>query len=92
MNKSELIEVVAGFEDVASKASAGRIVNALVDSLVDAVASGTDVSIAGLGTFHVVAREAREGRNPQNGETIQIPAKNAPKFRASSRLKAAVNA
>lgn len=92
MNKSDLIDFVATNEDVTSKASAKRIVDALVDKIVESIGSGSDLSIAGLGTFYVVAREAREGRNPQTGEPLSIPAKKVPKFRASSKLKEAVNA
>lgn len=92
MNKSGLIEHVATLDDVASKAAAGRIVDALFDQVASTLASGGEVAIAGIGTFHVVAREAREGRNPQTGEALQIPAKNVPKFRAGKKLKDAVNA
>lgn len=91
MNKSDIIEFTANLEDVASKASAKRIIDAVIDHLVEGIATGSDVAISGLGTFHVVAREAREGRNPQTGEALQIPAKNVPKFRAGAKLKAAVN-
>ena len=90
MNKSDLIEFVATLEDVASKAAAKRIVDAITDSMIESIASG-ELAIAGLGTFHVVAREARVGRNPQTGDAIDIPAKNVPKFRASKKLKEAVN-
>ena len=92
MNKSNLIEFVATMEDVQSKAAAKRIIDATVEKIVEAIASDEDLSIAGLGTFYVVARDAREGRNPQTGEALMIPAKNVPKFRAGSKLKAAVNA
>ena len=92
MNKSNLIEHIATLEDVASKAAAGRIVDALFDKVVTTLAAGEEVSVAGVGTFRVVERSAREGRNPQTGETIQIPAKRAPKFSAGKKLKDAVNA
>ena len=92
MNKSDLIESVATLDDVESKASAKRIVDFVIESLVKGIASGDPVTIAGLGTFHVVAREARTGRNPQTGDAITIPAKNVPKFRAGSKLKEVVNA
>lgn len=92
MNKSNLIEFVSELNDVESKAAAKRIVDALVENIIESVSSGEDLAISGLGTFYVSAREAREGRNPQTGESIQIPAKNVPKFRAGSKLKAAVNA
>lgn len=92
MNKSDLIDFIAELEDVASKASAKRILDAVLDKLVAEIATGEAVALSGLGTFHVVAREAREGRNPQTGAAIQIPAKNVPKFRAGTKLKEAVNA
>lgn len=91
-NKSDLIEFVATQEDVTSKASAKRIVDALLDKVIELVAEGNDLSIAGLGTFHVVSREERTGRNPQTGDALLIPAKKVPKFRAGSKLKEAVNA
>ena len=92
MNKSGLIEKIAILEDVASKAAAGRIVDALFEAISTTLAAGEEVAIAGIGTFHVVDRNAREGRNPQTGETIQIPAKRVAKFRAGKKLKDAVNA
>lgn len=92
MNKSDLIEYVSTLDDVQSKAAAKRVVDLAVDKIVEAIASGEALSIAGLGTFYVVARESREGRNPQTGEALTIPAKSVPKFRAGSKLKAAVNA
>ena len=92
MNKSDLIEFVATSDDIQSKAAAKRVVDATVDKIVEAIASGEDLSIAGLGTFYVVDREAREGRNPQTGAALTIPAKSVPKFRAGSKLKTAVNA
>ena len=91
-NKSDLIEFVSTQEDVASKAAAKRIVDALVEHMVSEIAKGEDLSIAGLGTFYVVAREAREGRNPQTGAALAIPAKKVPKFRAGSKLKADTDA
>lgn len=91
-NKSDLIELVSELEDVQSKASAKRIVDAVIEGSIELIAKGEDLSIAGLGTFYTVARGEREGRNPQTGEALTIPAKNVPKFRASSKLKAAVNA
>ena len=91
-NKSDLIEFVSNQVDVPSKAAAKRIVDALVDHVVAEIATGHDLSVSGLGTFYTVEREAREGRNPQTGEALSIPAKTVPKFRAGSKLKSAVNA
>lgn len=92
MNKTNLIEQIATLNDVASKAAAGRIVDSVFDQITSALVSGEEVAIAGFGAFHVVARKEREGRNPQNGEALTIPAKNVPKFRAGKKFKDAVNA
>lgn len=92
MNKSDIIEHVAEIDGVASKAQAKRIVDSIIDKIVTGIVSDTGVAISGLGTFHTVQREAREGRNPQTNEAIQIPAKKVPKFRASQKLRDAVAA
>ena len=63
------------------------MVNAILDSLV----AGEAVRVSGLGTFDVAARPAREGRNPQNGETIKITASKAVRFRAGKAVKDALN-
>jgi len=49
------------------------------------------VTLVGFGTFSVTKREARQGRNPQNGDTIKIPAKNAARFKAGSKLAETLN-
>jgi DNA-binding protein HU-beta len=91
MNKTALIELIAEHQDVGSKAAAKRILDATFDALGEAIVNG-GASISGIGTFHVVDRDARTGRNPQTGAEIQIPAKRVPKFRPSTKLKEAVNA
>ncbi len=90
MNKGDLIEAVAEQAGL-SKADAGRAVDALVDSVTDALKSGSQVSLVGFGTFSVKKRAARQGRNPRTGETIQIKASNVPGFKAGKALKDAVN-
>ena len=89
MNKAEIIEKV---HDVlgGTKADAERAVETAVDSIVDALRAGDEVSIAGLGIFSTKMRPARQGRNPRTGETIQIQAMRVPKFRAAKGLKDAV--
>jgi len=62
----------------------------VLDGLRDAVHSGEDVSLPGLGNFSVVMRTARKGRNPRTGEKIDIPKKRVPRFRAAKALKEAV--
>ena len=89
MNKADIIdkvhEVVGG-----TRADAERAVETAVDSIVDALKKGKEVSIAGLGIFSSKTRNARTGRNPRTGESIDIPAMRVPKFRAAKALKDAV--
>jgi len=89
VNKSELIDAVAESADI-SKAAAGRAVDALVDSITKALQSNDQVTLVGFGTFSVRQREARTGRNPQTGETINIKAAKIPGFKAGKGLKDAV--
>lgn len=77
----------AGIE---TKAAAQRAVEAVFDTIVKTLSRGEDVAVTGFGTFRVVKRAARQGRNPKTGETIQIPASTKPKFRAGKVLKEAV--
>ena len=90
MNKTELIDAVAEASDL-SKADAGRAVDAVVDTITDALKDGDSVTLVGFGTFLVRPRAARTGRNPQTGATIEIKAANAPAFKAGKALKDAVN-
>ncbi len=90
MNKTELIEAVAETADL-SKAAAGRAVEAVLNSVTQALKQGDSVSLVGFGTFEVRERAARTGRNPRTGETMQIPASKAPAFKAGKALKDAVN-
>jgi len=89
MNKADIIdkvhEVVGG-----TRADAERAVETAIDSIVEALKKGKEVSIAGLGIFSSKTRNARTGRNPRTGESIDIPAMRVPKFRAAKALKDAV--
>ena len=90
MNKKMLIDKYAEKMEITKKA-AGEQLDALLEVLVEALVAGEEVKISGFGTFLVTEREAREGRNPATGETIQIAASRAPKFKAAKALKDAVN-
>ena len=90
MNKSELVEAVAGESDL-SKADAGRAVDALIAVVTKALKKGDDVTLVGFGTFTVRKRGARTGRNPRTKEPINIPASKNPAFKAGKALKDAVN-
>lgn len=90
MNKSELIDAIAAAADL-SKADAGRALDATIDAITGALKNGDAVSLVGFGTFSVKERAAREGRNPQTGQTIKIAAATVPGFKAGKALKDAVN-
>jgi DNA-binding protein HU-beta len=85
MNKTELIDKVAK-DSALSKAVAEQVVNSVFSAIAEAMKSGNKVTLVGLGTFSTSERAAREGRNPQSGETINIPAKKVVKFKAGSKL------
>ena len=89
MNKAELIDKIAVVADV-SKATAGRCLDALVESVTRALRAGDSVNLVGFGSFVVKRRAARQGRNPRTGQPIQIDAANVPSFRAGKTLKDSV--
>ncbi len=90
MNKADLIRKVATEVEKTQK-DLTVLIDTIFNTITDTLASGEKVSIAGFGTFDVIERAAREGRNPKTNETIMIKASKAPKFKASSALKDAVN-
>lgn len=90
MNKNELINRVAEKTDQ-SKGVASDLVEAVFDEIEAALAKGEEVRIVGFGNFVVNERAASTGRNPRTGDTIDIPASKAPKFRPGKALKDAVN-
>ncbi|MFK7976382.1 MAG: HU family DNA-binding protein [Halioglobus sp.] len=90
MNKTELIDAIASAADL-PKASAGRALDAVVDSITDSLKKGDQVALVGFGTFVVKHRNARTGRNPKTGAAIEIAASNVPSFKAGKALKDAVN-
>lgn len=73
-----------------TRADAERAVECVIDCVAGSLKSGNEVSIAGLGIFSAKMRNARTGRNPRTGESIEIPAMRVPKFRAAKALKDAV--
>lgn len=89
MNRSELVAAVAEGAGT-SKSDADAMLNALGDTLIDAVKKGDKVQVPGLLTVERVERAARTGRNPATGETLNIPAGHGVKVTAGSKLKNAV--
>lgn len=90
MNKAELIDVIAREADL-SKASAGRALDSAMAAVEQALKKGDTVTLVGFGTFYLGKRAARNGRNPQTGETIKIKSAKVPKFKPGKALKDAVN-
>ncbi len=89
MTKAELIEKVAASAGL-SKADAGKALDSTLNAIKAALKKGQKVTIVGFGTFSVVKRKSRKGRNPRTGAVITIPASKSPKFTAGKALKDAV--
>jgi DNA-binding protein HU-beta len=90
MNKGELVAKVAKDCDL-SKAAAEKALSSVMDAILEAMSAGDKVTLIGFGTFSVAERAAREGRNPQSGKKIKIPARKVVKFKAGSKLADAAN-
>ncbi len=90
MNKEELVQEISKKAKVTQK-EAGEVLNALVDTIQKTVSKGKKVTLVGFGTFESRKRAARNGRNPQTGKEISIPAKTVPVFSAGKRFKTVVN-
>ena len=90
MNKDDLIAKVANSVGV-SKSDAAKSVDAVFSNITSSLKGGNEVRLVGFGTFVVANRAATTGRNPRTGESIQIPAKKVPKFKAGKALKDTVN-
>ena len=90
MNKKELINSVAETGNV-SKKEATAALDMVIETIMSEVAAGNTISLAGFGTFKTKLRDARTARNPQTGETIEVPAKYALTFKPTSTLKAEIN-
>ena len=89
MKKTELIEAITERADV-SKSQAQKYLDAFEEVVTDALKGGEEVQITGFGKFYVREQKARDGRNPQTGEKMRIPAQKVPTFSAGNSLKEAV--
>ncbi|HET8735558.1 MAG TPA: HU family DNA-binding protein [Pricia sp.] len=90
MNKTELIDAMASDAGI-TKAAAKKALESFLDNVQGSLKKGNRVSLVGFGSWSVSRRNAREGRNPSTGKTIQISAKNVVKFKAGSDLADSVN-
>jgi DNA-binding protein HU-beta len=89
MNKAQLINEVAKRSGITKK-DAKAAVDAVFSAIKDALAKGQRVRLIGFGTFEIRKRNQRRGKNPKTGQTITIPARKVPAFKASSELKRVV--
>jgi len=89
MNKAELVEEVSDQTGI-SKRRAKNVLDAMTKAITNALSNGEKITLVDFGTFRVVQRKAREGRNPQTGEGLQILAKKVAKFRPGKGLREAV--
>ena len=90
MNKTDLVNAIAEKAEV-SKKDSEKALKAFVDVVTSELQKGGKIQLVGFGTFEVSERAAREGRNPRTGETMNIAACKAPRFKAGKALKDAVN-
>ena len=90
MNKTELVAAIAEQAEI-SKKDAEKALKAFTDVVAEELKKGEKIQLVGFGTFEVSTRAAREGRNPQTGETMTIEASKSPKFKAGKALKDVVN-
>ena len=88
-NKAELVDRVAKKTQLTKK-DVSTVVDALFETIQEALQAGEKVQVIGFGNFEVRERAARKGRNPQSGEEIQIEASKVPAFKAGKALKDAV--
>jgi len=89
VNKADLVEEVASQTGL-TKRTSRETVDAIISAITDCLSREEKVTLVGFGTFQVMERKVRKGRNPQTRETINIPAKNVPKFRPGKGLREAV--
>jgi len=90
MKKEELVAFVSESADITKK-STGEAINAVLEGIISALEKGDSISLTGFGSFKIVKRAAREGRNPSTGEKMQIPASKGIKFTPAAGLKERVN-
>ena len=89
MNKNELVSIIAEKCDMTKK-DTEKVVNAMTDTICDALKAGERVQIVGFGSFEVKERAAHKGHNPITKEEMMIPATKSPFFKAGKILKDSV--
>jgi DNA-binding protein HU-beta len=90
LNKKELIDSIADVAEI-DKTTAQKALDSTLMSLSKSLKKGDTIALVGFGTFSVSKREARQGKNPQNGDVIHIPAKNVVRFKPGKNLSEKIN-
>ncbi|MEY3106866.1 MAG: hypothetical protein RIT35_1039 [Pseudomonadota bacterium] len=90
MNKNDLVTKISE-KSSTTKVDSTKILNAFIEAVTEALASGDEIRLIGFGTFSVYQSKATEAKNPRTGAKIMIPASKRPKFKAGKLLKDAVN-
>lgn len=90
MNKQEFVTFIANQHDC-TKVEAEKAIDMFTSSVIKSLGQGNEISLVGFGNFSVNKVAARSGRNPRNGEALQIKAYNQPKFKTGKKLKDACN-
>lgn len=91
MIRSELIQKIADENPHLYQRDVERIVNTIFDEVTDAMSRGDRVELRGFGAFSVKQRDARVGRNPRTGETVQVEEKHVPFFKTGKLLRDRLN-
>lgn len=91
LNKTTLVNAVSDKVDELSKVQIEKVIKATIESISEELENGGEVKLIGFGTFSVIQRAERMGKNPRTGEEIKIPAKKSPKFKPGQALVDAVN-
>lgn len=90
MNKADLVNSLAENTGL-TKTKSNEVIDVIVSTISEALKNGDKVTLVGFGTFTTTQRDARKGRNPKTGETLEIPAKRVAKFKAGTELTKSVN-
>jgi len=91
MTKAELVDKIAAKKPGLTRKQVEIVVNTVLDGIKDALSKEDKVEIRGFGSFRVRFRRAKEGRNPKTGETVQVPPKKVPFFKAGKEMREIVD-
>lgn len=92
MIRSELVQALAADNPDLRASEVEAVVDTILETMLAQLESGGRVELRGFGSFSVRGREARSGRNPRSGETVSVPAKYVPHFKAGKELRDRLNA